>query len=103
MTTPLTSPLATPPDRQYRIKSLCGQQEQLKTTGAELKEEETKMKQELARLEKELKSLRVRGHELRCQATAIYVNISRITGEVCPTQSLHISSSTFCMHKCAVC
>ena len=40
------------------------------------------MKQQLAVLERDLTSLRVQGHELHCQATAFYVNLSRISGQV---------------------
>lgn len=47
-----------------------------------LKEEEGRVRGELGRLEKELKSLRVLSHEQKCQATAIYTNLSRITGQV---------------------
>ncbi len=54
---------------------------------AELKEEVVRMKQQLAQLEKALTSLRVHGHELKCQATAMHVNITRITNEVCGVSS----------------
>ena len=40
------------------------------------------MKEQLARLEKELNSARVQGHEVNCQATAVYVNLSRTINEV---------------------
>ena len=40
------------------------------------------MKLQLAVLERELTSLRVQGHELHCQATALYVNLSRISDQV---------------------
>ncbi len=64
------------------MKSLQEQLEQLKSTNSELQEEELRMKQQLAHLEKERTSLRVHGHEAKCQATAIHVNISRTTMEV---------------------
>jgi len=57
-------------------------QKGLQTTNSELKEEELRVKLQLAQVERELNSLRVLGHELKCQTTAIYTNITRITSKV---------------------
>ena len=70
---------APAPERHSRIRALEEQQGGLKTTNSDLKKEELEVKLQLAQVERELKSLRVHGHELKCQAIAVYTNITRIT------------------------
>ena len=83
-------------ERHSRIRAREEQQEGLKTTNSDLKKEELEVKLRLAQVERELKSLRVHGHELKCQATAIYTNITRITKKVLSLQLLNctITSGT---------
>ena len=71
-------------ERHSRIRALEEQQGGLKTTNSDLKKEELAVKLQLAQVERELKSLRVHGHELKCQATAVYTNITRITKKDLP-------------------
>ena len=78
------------PERHSRIRAREEQQEGLKTTNSDLKKEELEVKLRLAQVERELKSLRVHGHELKCQATAIYTNITRITEKVLSPCSLPV-------------
>jgi len=82
-------------------------QKGLQTTNSELKEEELRVKLQLAQVERELNSLRVLGHELKCQTTAIYTNITRITSKVtrqapvvtCTCGDVHVYQYT-CIYLC---
>lgn len=81
-------------------------QKGLQTTNSELKEEELRVKLQLAQVERELNSLRVLGHELKCQTTAIYTNITRITSKVtrhAPVVMCMCISIPICLLKCLLC
>lgn len=94
------------PERLSRMRTFEEHQKGLQTTNSELKEEELRVKLQLAQVERELNSLRVLGHELKCQTTAIYTNITRITSKVtrqapvvtCMCISIPVSVYVSCTH-----